>query len=160
MTAPASVIINEILLGCMHTLFNVSKVLIPLMIIIEILRVYNVMEKLAAKLSGFTNILGMSSNAILPLIVATVMGVTYGAGTLIEMNKTNPIPRKDFILIALFFFICHGIIETTAIWGAAGANIFVISAGRLLIAVTVTAVAARLPVFKGSGYLHDAETEE
>jgi len=119
-----------------------------------------VMEKLAAKLSGFTNILGMSSNAILPLIVATVMGVTYGAGTLIEMNKTNPIPRKDFILIALFFFICHGIIETTAIWGAAGANIFVISAGRLLIAVTVTAVAARLPVFKGSGYLHDAETEE
>lgn len=147
MLASASTIIHEIIHGSLNTVFNVLKILIPLMIAIEILQVYKIMEKLAKKLAGITKVLGMSPPAILPLIVATVMGVTYGAGTLMEMNKVNPIPRKDFILIGIFFFICHGIIETTAIWSVAGANILVISVGRLLIAIIITIIVSRLPIF-------------
>lgn len=160
MLAPASTILNEILEGCISTVFNVLKVLIPLMIVIEILQVYNVIGKLAEKLGGATKTLGMTPAAILPLIVATVMGVTYGAGTLMEMNKVNPLSRKDFILIAVFFFICHGIIETTAIWGAAGANVLVISVGRLIIAIVITMIVARLPIFRGSKYFREPETKE
>jgi hypothetical protein len=76
------------------------------------------------------------------------MGVTYGAGTLMEMNEKEPLEKKDFILIAIFFFICHGIIETTAIWGTVGANVIIISAGRLMLAGAITMAAARLPFFK------------
>ncbi|MDD2215098.1 MAG: nucleoside recognition domain-containing protein [Eubacteriales bacterium] len=157
MLASASTIINEIIHGSLNTVFNVLKILIPLMIVIEILRVYKIMEKLAEKLEGITKVLGMSPPAILPLIVATVMGVTYGAGTLMEMNKVNPIPRKDFILIGIFFFICHGIIETTAIWSVAGANILVISAGRLFIAIIITIIASRLPIFNKNTHYQDQE---
>ncbi|NLP30117.1 MAG: hypothetical protein GX363_03195 [Clostridiales bacterium] len=64
-----------------------------------------------------------------------------------EMNKVNPIPKKDYALIAVFFFICHGIIETSAIWAAAGANLIVISVVRLAYAFIVTMIAARLPIF-------------
>jgi hypothetical protein len=147
MTAPWPVIINEIFLGSFSTVINVLKVLVPLMIIIEFFHVFRVMEKLSKKLSAVTKVLGLSPPAILPLLVATVMGVTYGAGTLIEMNEKDPLPKKDFILIAVFFFICHGIIETTAIWGTAGANILVISVGRLIFAGVFTMVIARLPIF-------------
>ncbi len=145
MSASLSAILNEIVTGCFATFFNVLKILVPLMIVIELLSVYRIMEKLAKLLSSATKTLGMTPPAILPLIVATVMGVTYGAGTLIEMNKKDPLPRKDFVLIAIFFFICHGIIETTMIWGSAGADIIFISFGRLTIAAAVTIIAARLP---------------
>ena len=145
MTASASEILREILFGCGHTILNLLRILIPLMIVIELLTVYKIMEKMARALSWVTTLLGMTPLAILPLIVATIMGVTYGTGTLIEMNKRDPLPRKDFLLIAIFFFICHGIIETTMIWGSVGANVLFISAGRLLFAVIITMIAARLP---------------
>lgn len=148
MTASWIDILNEIIYGGFSTILSVLKILIPLMILIEFLHTYNVMEKISGKLLPVAKVLGVSPAAILPLLIATVMGVTYGAGTLIEMNEREPLSRKDFLLIAVFFFICHGIIETSAIWGNAGANILVISAGRLLIAVIFTMIIARLPFLK------------
>ena len=148
MTASVPAIINEFLTGSFSTIINVLKVLIPLMILIEFLSVYHVMEKLSKKLTFVTKVLGFSPSAVLPLLVTVVMGVTYGAGTLMEMNEKEPLEKKDFILIAIFFFICHGIIETTAIWGTVGANVIIISAGRLILAGAVTMAAARLPFFK------------
>lgn len=160
MTASWSVIINEFLTGSFSTVISVLKVLIPLMILIEFLQVFHVMEKLSKKLSAVTKVLGLSPPAILPLLVATVMGVTYGAGTLIEMNKKDPLPRKDFILIAVFFFICHGIIETTAIWATVGANAFMISVGRLAIAGIFTMIIARLPIFGEPKYVEVSGEEK
>jgi len=147
MSVSVSTILYEMLTGSLGIVISVLKILIPLMIFIEILQAFNVMEKLANSLKGCAKLLGMSPPAILPWIVSTVMGVTYGAGTIIELNKKTPIPRKDFTLIGIFMFACHAILETTAIWGAAGANIFVISIGRFLSAFVITAVAARLPIW-------------
>lgn len=148
MTAPFSVIINEIIFGCLSTFLNVLKVLIPLLIFVEFLHVYKIMEKLSERLGPVTKFLGITPKAILPLLVATIMGVTYGTGTLIEMNERDPLSRKDFILVGVFFFTCHGIIETTAIWGNAGANVLMISIGRLIFAAAFTMIASRFPLIK------------
>lgn len=148
MSASASVIINEIFFGCISTIFNILKILIPLMIIVEILMVYNIMGKLADKLQFLASYMGMKKQSIFPLLVGVVMGVTYGAGTMIEINRQTPIPKKDFALIGIFMFLCHGIIETAFIFAVAGANILAITLGRLAIAFIVTVIAARLPVFK------------
>ena len=147
MSASAGVILHEILFGCISTALNMLKILIPLMIIVEILLVYNVMERVADKSQFLASALGLQKQSIFPLLVGVVMGVTYGAGTLIEINRKTPIPQKDFVLIGIFIFICHGIIETSFIFGVAGANILVITVGRLVIAFIITAAAARLPVF-------------
>lgn len=148
MSASAGVILNEIIFGGISTVLNMLKILIPLMIIVEILMVYNVMEKVADKLQFLAGALGMQKQSIFPLLVGVVMGVTYGAGTLIEINRKTPIPKKDYALIGIFMFICHGIIETGFIFGVAGAEILTITVGRLVIAFIVTAAAARLPVFR------------
>ena len=63
MSATFDVILNEMITGSMTTIFNLLKVLIPLMIIIEILMVYKIIEKVATKLEGFGKIMGMSKNA-------------------------------------------------------------------------------------------------
>ena len=148
MSASAGFIIHEIFFGCISTMLNMLKILIPLMIIVEILMVYNVMEKVADRMQFIAGLLGMKKQSIFPLLVGVVMGVTYGAGTLIQINRQTPIPKKDFALIGIFMFLCHGIIETAFIFGVAGANIIAITVGRLFIATVVTAIAARLPIIK------------
>ncbi len=148
MSASADIILHEIFFGGISTALNMLKILIPLMIIVEILMVYNIMEKVADKLQFIAGALGMQKQSIFPLLVGVVMGVTYGAGTLIEINSRTPIPKKDFVLIGIFMFLCHGIIETAFIFGVAGANILAVTVGRLAIAFIVTAIAARLPAFR------------
>lgn len=148
MSASFDVILREILFGGIATALNMLKILIPLMIIVEILLVYNVMEKVADKLQFLAGALGLEKQSVFPLLVGIVMGVTYGAGTLIEINRKTPIPKRDFVLIGIFMFLCHGIIETAFIFGVAGANITAVTVGRLAIAFVVTAVAARLPAIR------------
>lgn len=148
MSASWGVILHEIFFGCISTMINMLKILIPLMIIVEILMVYNVMEKVADRLQFLAVALGMKKQSIFPLLVGVVMGVTYGAGTLIQINSQIPIPKKDFALIGIFMFLCHGIIETAFIFGVAGANIAAVTVGRLIIAFVITAIAARMPFIR------------
>lgn len=140
--------LSEMFFGSISTAFNMLKILIPLMIIVELLMVYNIMEKLANKMQFLAKSMGMKKESTFPLLVGVVMGVTYGAGTLIEINKQTPISKKDFALIGIFMFMCHGIIETAFIFAVAGADILFITLGRLIIAYLVTVIAARLPAFR------------
>jgi|GEM_PF-590361 len=142
------IIFNEMVIGILSTVLNLLKVLVPLMVIVEILMVYNIIEKLATKLEFLAKIMGMKKEAIFPLLVGVVMGVTYGAGTLLEMNRRAPISKKDLALIGVFMFLCHSLIESAFLFGIAGANIFIITVGRLLIAFIVTIIAARTPMFR------------
>jgi hypothetical protein len=139
---------HDILFGCLNIILSFLKILIPLMITVEILMTYRVVEKLSDKLQFVAKALRIEKQSIFPLLVGVVMGVTYGAGTLIEINSKTPIPKRDFVTIGIFIFICHGIIETTLIFGVAGANIWVISLGRLAVAFVVTCIAARIPAVK------------
>lgn len=151
MTASWDLILREILTGALQTVFTLLKVLIPLMIAIEFLWAYKIMDKLARRLTGLARFLGIEAMTMLPLLVTTFMGVSYGAGALIELNRANPIPKRDIILIGVFFFICHALIETTAIWGAAGASVWIVSVLRLAAAAAAMIIAARLPWIRALG---------
>ncbi len=149
MTATWDIILKEMIMGSISTMLNLLKVMIPLMITIQLLMVYNVIEKLANKLEGLGKIMGMSKNAMFPLLVALVMGVSYGAGTIIELNRANPMSKRDLALIGIFMFLCHGIIETGMLFGVAGASILTVTGIRALIAFSVTMLLARTPIIRG-----------
>ena len=129
----------------MNIIISFLKILIPLMILVEVLITYRVIERLSDRLLFVAKALRIRKQTIFPLLVGVVMGVTYGAGTLMEISSKTPIPRKDFVLIGIFIFICHGLIETSLIFWVAGANIWVISLGRLLLAFGITFIAAPIP---------------
>ncbi|MDR1571476.1 MAG: hypothetical protein LBS32_03020 [Clostridiales Family XIII bacterium] len=138
-------IAREIVSGSLMTALSLLKIIVPLMVIIEILLAYDLARRLALRLGWLARLLGLTKDALLPLLVGVLMGVTYGAGTLIEINRRTPLSKKDFALIAIFFYCCHGIIETSLLFSMAGANLLFISLFRLLIAAAVTMAAARLP---------------
>jgi hypothetical protein len=100
---------------------------------------------MAAGLGFLSQILGVGRDALLPLLVGLFMGVTYGAGALMEINSRTPLSKKDLALTAIFIYCCHGVIETTFIFAAAGASPLFVCVFRMAVAVLVTMVAARLP---------------
>jgi hypothetical protein len=142
---------KDILFGSLTIIMNFLKILIPLMIIVEILITYKVIERMSNKLQFLSNVLRIQTQSIFPLLIGLFMGITYGAGTLIEINDRTPIPKKDFILIGVFLFICHSLIETTMIFAVAGANVWVISFGRLFLALVITLIASRIPLIDKIG---------
>jgi hypothetical protein len=144
---PWAVMAREMLTGSLSVVLSLARVIIPLMIVLEFLLAYKLIERFAPKLGWFRRLLGLSPDALLPLLVGLLMGVTYGAGTLIEINKRAPLSPRDFTLIGVFLYACHGVIETTILFAVAGGSAFFVCGVRLAIAVLVTAVAARLPRF-------------
>jgi len=138
------VILPEMGWGAVQTVINLLRVLIPLMICIELMLAYKVIEALANKMGFFCRILNIGKDALLPLLVGLFLGVTYGAGALAEMNRIRPLPPRDMALLGVFLFSCHGIIETTYLFAIAGANAIFVSVVRLAIAIGITAAAGRL----------------
>jgi hypothetical protein len=145
MSAPWDVILREMGVGCLTTAWSLFRVIVPLMILIEFLLAYKLIERTAAGLGFLSRVLGIGREALLPLLVGLFMGVSYGAGALIEINRRTPLSKRDIALMAIFIYCCHGIIETTFIFSMAGASPLFVGAFRLLLAVLVTTVAARLP---------------
>jgi hypothetical protein len=138
---------REMLTGSLSVVFSLARVIIPLMIVIEFLLAYKLVERFTPKLWWLSRVLGISKDALLPLLIGLLMGVIYGAGTLMEINKRTPLSGRDFTLIGVFLYACHGIIETSILFAVAGGNVFFVSFVRLAIAVFMTSAAARLPRF-------------
>ena len=138
------VILPEMGLGVLTVVFNLLRVIVPLMIVIELLLAYRLIEAAAKKLTPLCRLFGIGQNALLPLLVGLLLGVTYGAGTIAELNRVKPLSERDMALLGVFLFSCHGIIETTYLFTLAGGNVFFLSAVRLAIAVGITALAARI----------------
>ena len=136
-------ILTEMGWGALRTVLTLLRVLIPLMVGIELLLEYRVIEGMAKRLGWLCRLMGIGRETILPLLIGLFLGVTYGAGAIAEMNRTRPLPPRDMTLLGVFIFSCHGIIETTYLFTVAGASFFFVSVVRLAIAVGVT-IAARL----------------
>ncbi|MDR1815999.1 MAG: hypothetical protein LBR00_04865 [Clostridiales Family XIII bacterium] len=138
-----SAIFTEMGWGMVTMVLNLLKVLIPLMVGIELLLHYKVVERIAPRLGWLCRLLGVGPKTIIPLLVGLLLGVTYGAGAIAEINRRTPLSKRDMALLGFFLFGCHGIIETTYLFWVAGASALFVSVLRLLIAVLVTAAAAR-----------------
>jgi hypothetical protein len=140
-----SVLLPELGLGVLKLMLMLVRVLIPMMIVIEIMFVFNVVEIIAKKLKPVCRLFGIGQNALIPLLVGFLLGITYGAGAIIELNKKNPLSQRDLWMLGVFLFSCHGIIEATYLFAIVGGNALIMAGVRLLIAIAVTALFARLP---------------
>jgi Fe2+ transport system protein B len=88
--------------------------------------------------------LGLSSTTIIPLFTGMFLGISYGAGITIRVMQEKKIPRRELFLLGLFLCACHGVIEDTLIFVVLGGNGWVLFGARLLLAVTITVLLARL----------------
>ena len=146
-------IAKDAFFGSLSTLWAMAKVVIPLMILLQLLRDYKILEKISKKLLPLSKVLGISKEAMLPLIIGLFIGISYGAGAVKETAEEANLSKKDIFLIGIFLSSCHGFIETTLIFAMIGANIWVITLGRLILAIVLTIVMSKVVNFKKRGML-------
>lgn len=140
-------IVQEITPGLVRTVGLLVAIVIPLTIAIEL-----------AKESGFfrpgqeggrlsksiTRALGMSPQAAMPLAAGFFFGLAYGAGLILQYAEDGQLSRRDRMLIVIFLIGCHAVVEDTLIFVPLGVNPFFLFFSRLILAIVLTAAAARV----------------
>jgi len=72
------------------------------------------------------------------IIVGIILGITYGAGILIEEAKSGKISKEDLFYIGTFLMICHAIIEDTLLFVIFGADFTMVILIRTLGAILIS----------------------
>lgn len=132
----------QTLLGLVRLSLLILVIIMPLMILLELSRFLGILEKITRILSPFTGKLGYEKNSVYPLLAGVVFGISYGGGVLIGEAERGRIIGHQAFLVALFLAMCHAIFEDTLLFVSQGAVWWIIVPARLIIAISVTYVAA------------------
>ncbi len=141
----------EIVLLLLDTIANalisiarLALILIPILILIEIARAYQVIEKITGKIKGALQFLTLPQEAAFPMLAGIFFGIVFGAALIIEYSREGYLNKRDLLLIGIFLSICHSVVEDTFILAVFGANPLVLLPTRIILAVTITRVAASI----------------
>jgi hypothetical protein len=77
-------------------------------------------------------------NKSFSLLVGIFLGITYGAGILIQEAKNGTISKNDLFFIGTFLMICHAIIEDTLLFVIFGADFTMVIAIRTIAAIVIS----------------------
>jgi hypothetical protein len=69
------------------------------------------------------------------LLVGVFLGITYGAGILIDEVKSGKMKKEDVFYVATFLMICHAIIEDTLLFVIFGADFTMVIIIRTIAAI-------------------------
>ena len=135
---------KEFLTGSLKTILTILMVLTPIMIILEIFKDAQLLEKIAHFITPVMRLLGLSKEAAFPLLAGIFFGISYGSGVILQTAKEGKLEKKDMALISVFLGACHGMIEDPAIFAALGANWWLIIITRILAALIIVSVVGYL----------------
>lgn len=82
-------------------------------------------------------------NSAFSIAIGVILGITYGAGILINEYEKNTLSKKEILYIGTFLMICHAIIEDTLLFVIFGANPWIIAGLRIFFAFVFASVMVR-----------------
>lgn len=135
--------IFNIMINLVLFIWDIAKVLIPLMIVIEIFKDTKFIDKLSSVIKPLTNFFTISEKSGISLVFGIIFGLTIGAGAVIQSVKDYNIDKRSVFLVTMFLSMCHAIFEDSMIFGAAGANVFAVLGARIISAFLITLILSR-----------------
>lgn len=136
--------LKESITGSFDSIVKMAMIVIPLMIVMEMLKSFNILNIISKKMEPISRFLGITNKAVFPLMIGLFMGLAYGAGVIIESVEAGNLGKKDLYILMIFLNICHAVIEDTLLFVALGANIWLLFGIRLASAVVITLIASRI----------------
>lgn len=127
----------------LQVLGTVLLILASLMALLRVLRVLGVEAILGVLLRPLMQLMTVSQRAGNVTIVGLLLGLSFGAGLLIDESRRGSISRRDMKVVACFLGLCHSVIEDTLLILLLGADLLPILFGRFLFACLVIAYLAR-----------------
>lgn len=136
-------VFTEALSGSLKSVWNIAIIVVPLMIVMQLAKDYKILDYISGFLKPVTDFFGMSKESAFPLLVGLSIGLSYGAGVIIQSSKEGNLSKKDLVLLIVFLASCHAVFEDTLIFVAVGANGFILFGTRLVVAITVTYIISK-----------------
>jgi len=90
------------------------------------------------------------------ITVGVFLGITYGAGMLIEEAKSGRISKDDIFYISTFLLICHAIIEDTLLFVIFGADFTMAVIIRTVAAIVIAFILLKVYQYKDKSALQKA----
>ena len=134
----------DAVLGGLMLCGKLVLIVVPLVAIFELLRHMRIFNSIGSRTEPAMRCLGLGRSAVLPLFTGVFLGIAYGAGIIIRSAAAGQMDRRELFLTGLFLATCHAVIEDVLIFVVLGGDGFVMLGLRLLLAVVLTVLLARL----------------
>ncbi|RYD02041.1 hypothetical protein N752_26685 [Desulforamulus aquiferis] len=108
------------LTGSLKSVFKMALIIIPLMLLMEIAKDMNLLERAAKGLEPVMRIYRLPKEGAFPILVGLTFGLSYGAGFIIDSAKNGYLNWRDLFLINIFLVLFHSVFEDTGLFIAIG----------------------------------------
>jgi len=132
------------LLGAGKLSLKLVLIIVPLVTIFEVLRYLPLFRRAGGAVDPLMRGMGLTRDAAIPLFTGIFLGIAYGAGIIIRVAQEKRLPRRELFLMGLFLATCHAVVEDTLVFVVLGGNGWIMLGVRLLIAIGLTALLARI----------------
>ncbi|MBU7594643.1 nucleoside recognition domain-containing protein [Metabacillus halosaccharovorans] len=123
---------------------QLALIVIPLMVIIQYLKDYGILNVFTRWMAPVTRMLGMKENTSMTLVAGLTIGLAYGAGVMIQAVKEDGVSYKDLTLAFIFLVSCHAVVEDTLIFIPLGIPVWPLLVIRLSVAIILTMTVAAI----------------
>lgn len=131
-------------LGALKLSGKLVLILVPLVTLFELLRHHPAFRRTGDAVDPLMRGIGLTREAAVPLFTGVFLGIAYGAGIIIRVAQEKRLPARELFLMGLFLGTCHAVVEDTLIFVVIGGSAWVMLGVRLVIAICLTALLARL----------------
>jgi len=111
---------------------------------LDILKVTGVLERVITLMSPVLRICGIRKEAGHLTLVGLFLGITFGAGLIMQEVRSDGISARQVFLACVFMGFAHSVLEDTLLFLAIGADFYGVFVGRIIFAVIATGFIAFL----------------
>ena len=124
--------------------FQLALIVFPVMVMIQVLKDLGALGRFATWMRPLMRPLGIAPHGAVTMAGGLIFGLAFGAGVILEQVREQEFTKRDITLIILFLCACHAVVEDTLIFVPLGINVLPLLLIRLLIAIALTLLIARL----------------
>lgn len=135
-----------------------SVIVFLLMLFIQLLKDLRVLDVLSQKLAFSMRFLGIPDRGAVTMGAGLLFGLAFGAGVIIEQAREQAFSKRDLYIMLLFLSGCHAVFEDTLLFVPLGIPVWALLLLRLLVAIVLTIIVAR--IWRKRGYPPPVQAKE
>jgi len=131
---------------------KILVIIVTLMITLEIMKNYNLTERIVRVMSPALKVLGLGKQTGFLWLTAAIFGLTYGAAVIVAEAKEGNLSKDELERLHLSIGINHSMIEDPALFLSLGLGLFWLCVPRIvaaIIAVQLLIIVKRLTALQG-----------
>ena len=122
---------------------QITAIVTALIMMLELMRSRGLFDRFARACRPLARFLSISEEAMFPLVIGLIFGLTFGAAIIIDEARRGIISGRDMFLVGVFVGLCHSVPEDTFTFMRVGANGLIMAGVRLGAALVMTLLLGR-----------------